>query len=66
MHMMLLMLHDRMAGSREKIRISASATHIAPLDFGGARFCEARVWSGFNMVNNQMGQYLDYAMGENL
>jgi len=38
----------------------------APLDFGGARFCEARVWSGFNMVNSQMGKYLDYAMGENL
>jgi dipeptidase len=38
----------------------------APLDFGGARFCEARVWSGFNKVNNQMGKYLDYAMGENL
>ena len=38
----------------------------APLDFAGARFCEARVWSGFNMVNNQMGEYLDYAMGENL
>jgi dipeptidase len=38
----------------------------APLDFSGARFCEARVWSGFNMVNSQMGQYLDYAMGQNL
>jgi dipeptidase len=38
----------------------------APLDFSGARFCEARVWSGFNKVNSQMGQYLDYAMGENL
>ena len=38
----------------------------APLDFSGARFCEARVWSGFNAVNNKMGQYLDYAMGENL
>jgi len=38
----------------------------APLDFSGARFCEARVWSGFNMVNKQMGKYLDYAMGENL
>lgn len=38
----------------------------APLDFGGARFCEARVWSGFNMVNSQMGQYVDYAMGQNL
>ena len=39
---------------------------FAPLDFSGARFCEARVWSGFNLVNSQMGQYLDYAMGENL
>jgi dipeptidase len=39
---------------------------FAPLDFAGARFCEARVWSGFNMVNNLMGKYLDYAMGENL
>jgi len=38
----------------------------APLDFGGARFCEARVWSGFNKVNSDMGRYLDYAMGENL
>ena len=38
----------------------------APLDFAGARFCEARIWSGFNMVNSQMGKYLDYAMGENL
>jgi len=39
---------------------------FAPLDFSGARFCEARVWSGFNMVNSQMVKYLDYAMGENL
>jgi dipeptidase len=38
----------------------------APLDFGAARFCEARVWSGFNKVNGQMGQYLDYVKGENL
>jgi dipeptidase len=38
----------------------------APLDFSGARFCEARVWSGFNKVNSQMGPYVDYAMGENL
>jgi dipeptidase len=39
---------------------------FAPLDFGGARFCEARVWSGFNMVNSDMGKYLDYALGDNL
>jgi dipeptidase len=35
----------------------------APLDFGGARFCEARVWAMFNRINSQMGQYQDYAMG---
>ncbi|MBA7525509.1 Dipeptidase A [subsurface metagenome] len=38
----------------------------APIDFGGARFCEARVWSGFRRVNNAMMKYEDYAMGENL
>jgi dipeptidase len=38
----------------------------APIDFSGARFCEARVWSGFNMVNSQMGEYLNYAMGQDL
>jgi dipeptidase len=38
----------------------------APLDFGGARWCEARVWAAFNRVNGDMGKYLDYAMGENL
>jgi dipeptidase len=35
----------------------------APLDFSGARACEARVWAMFNRVNSQMGQYQDYAMG---
>lgn len=38
----------------------------APVDFGGARFCEARVYSGFNKVKSGMDKYLDYAMGENL
>lgn len=38
----------------------------APVDFGGARFCDARVWSGFNKVSAGMDRYLDYAMGENL
>jgi len=38
----------------------------APLDFGAARFCEARVWSAFNKVNSQMGKYLNYAMGHDL
>ncbi len=38
----------------------------APLDFGGARWCESRVWSGFRKVNSYMDQYQDYAMGINL
>ncbi len=38
----------------------------APVDFAGARWCEARVWAGFNRVNGDMGKYLDYAMGTNL
>ncbi|MDR0367888.1 MAG: C69 family dipeptidase [Bacteroidales bacterium] len=39
----------------------------APLDFGAARFCEARVWAGFMKVNaGEMAKYEDYARGENL
>lgn len=38
----------------------------APVDFGGARFCEVRVWSMFRKVNSQMDQYLDYVSGHNL
>ncbi len=39
----------------------------APLDFGAARFCEARVWAGFRKVNpTEMAKYEDYARGENL
>lgn len=37
----------------------------APVDFGGARFCEARVWAAFNRVKDGMEKYIDYAMGEN-
>ncbi len=36
-----------------------------PLDFSGARFCEARVWSFFNhWAADDMQPYLKYAMGE--
>jgi dipeptidase len=38
----------------------------APLDFEGARFCEARVWAAFNKVASGMDKYLDYALGSNL
>jgi dipeptidase len=37
----------------------------APINFGGMRFCEARVWSMFNKINSQMGKYEDYATGHN-
>lgn len=36
-----------------------------PLDFGGLRFCEARVWSYYNMFNKQVGtEYLSYIQGD--
>ncbi len=35
----------------------------APVDFGGARFCDARVWAGFNKVAEGMDQYAEYAKG---
>jgi dipeptidase len=37
-----------------------------PLDFGGIRFCDARVWSMFRRVNKSMDKYLGYIKGENL
>jgi len=38
----------------------------APLTFTAARFCEARVWSMFRKVNDDMEQYESYAMGLDL
>lgn len=40
------------------------AQAYAPLDFGALRFCEARVWSFFNLVNKDMAKYVTYAKGE--
>lgn len=37
----------------------------APLDFSSMRGCEARVWSFFRTVADDMDQYTDYAMGHN-
>ena len=37
-----------------------------PISFGGARFCEARVWNIFNHLTEGMEKYLDYAQGYNL
>jgi len=36
----------------------------APVDFGAARFCEARVWAFFNHVKGGMDKYWDYAKGK--
>ncbi len=38
----------------------------APLDFGGARGCESRVWSFFRRFAEGMDAYRDYAMGYDL
>ena len=36
-----------------------------PLDFGGLRFCEARVWSFYNMFNKTVGEaYLPYIQAQ--
>lgn len=37
----------------------------APLDFGAARFCDARVWSMFRRVNSSMDKYIDYIEAKN-
>ncbi len=37
----------------------------APLDFGGMRGCEARVWAFFRTVADGMDKYTDYALGHN-
>ena len=36
----------------------------APLDFGAARFCDARVYSAFLKVDKKMQKYEAYAMGD--
>jgi len=35
----------------------------APVDFGGARFCDQRVWTFFNEVHEGMDKYWEYAKG---
>ncbi len=38
----------------------------APVDFGGARFCEMRVWAFFRQVSDDMDQYTEYVAGHDL
>lgn len=40
------------------------ADAYAPLDFGALRYCEARVWSFFRMINPEMEAYLSYIEGK--
>ena len=40
------------------------AKAYAPLDFGALRYCEARVWSFFNNVSQEMAKYVAYAQGK--
>ncbi len=42
------------------------AAAYGPVSFSGARACDARVWSFFNSVSDDMDQYLEYAMGHDL
>jgi dipeptidase len=36
-----------------------------PLDWGGLRWCEARVWSYYNRFTDNAGQWIPYILGEN-
>ena len=40
------------------------ANAYAPLDFGARRFCEARVWSFFNMFTDKGQEFLPYIQGD--
>lgn len=51
------------SGSDEDFSFSDT---YAPVDFGGARFCDMRVWSFFKEINDDMDQYFTYVKGEDL
>ncbi len=40
------------------------ANAYAPLDFGGRRYCEARVWSFYNMFTKKGEEFLPYILGD--
>lgn len=42
------------------------ANTYCPLNFGGARYCEARVWAIYRRFVGGMDAYLDYASGKDL
>ncbi|MBU2494238.1 MAG: C69 family dipeptidase [Bacteroidetes bacterium] len=51
------------AGKDEEIDFSAAYN---PMDFGGIRFCDGRVWSMFRRANKEADKYIDYINGESL
>lgn len=51
------------AGTDEAFSFSDT---YAPISFGGARFCDMRVWSFFKEINEDMDQYFDYVKGDDL
>ncbi|MDP2236921.1 MAG: C69 family dipeptidase [Bacteroidales bacterium] len=62
--------HDAISFARSKgwfvgddTEFSFSDTY-APVDFGGARFCDMRVWTMFNKVTDGMDKYWDYVKGQ--
>lgn len=50
-------------GTNEEFSFSDT---YAPVDFGGARFCDVRVWSFFKEINSGMDKYFDYVKGDDL
>lgn len=64
--------HDVITFAREKKFITDAVSDAdfsfsetyAPVNFGGARFCDMRVWTFFNRVKSGMDQYWDYAKGD--
>lgn len=63
---------DVMSFAKEKGFINENVTKenfsfsdtYAPVDFGGARFCDMRVWAWFNDVADGMDKYWDYVKGD--
>lgn len=63
--------HDVISFARQRGYIKPTVTDekfsfsdtYAPVSFGGARFCEIRVWSMFNKVNGEMNKYWEYVKG---
>lgn len=65
----VLYSHDVISFAREmgyfngKNKDFSFADAYAPLDYEAVRFCEARVWSAFRIMNKEMDKYSDFAQG---